>query len=866
MKNSTLTAQQVVTPKVVCDELILGGTKLTKIAEDYETADRKALINKEMLESALLDIKIALKSIDPDGDLFQDLATISLSQVDSYFNIHDDFILKNWEFADNSAKCIGNEPDNSLTINPKAFAQPGTYLITANFSEIPSGYAELRKNNEWVATFREVGQTTVSFTIDDISTDTISFVGIDVNKNESIVIDRLSVYYVTDRLNEYIGAKTKAQISIDSASFVKKDDYLHDRDKLTNEVEAQTTRYLAELNAHEIAVNPHNITPDLIGAAKVDHTHSEYISQTEVDTIIKSKLSDYAKVDHTHDNYLTKDESETLVNDAMTKQLANMVTIPPAIITDAPMGLLPSRLSQSGLTPPITVILPSLINPVNNSSFDIVNGVITTNKGSLVNEAPKLFALDNTYAKINKTDIQSSATFRMQFHAKRTISSYTVKCKNGKLTDWKVFSGNTTFIHRVTNPTNYQSIDETNTCSITFPDPIEVDSIAFILLDATADLEIKISLTLSDTSISNILLTKESFGVCVPTNGANRIVTYPAVDTFRKVAALPVTATKLPCYIFAKAELNSTPYFTTSYYPPEYGNIRKGIDIFSDKFQSNLSNPGSDNTSEAYTSDVYGTLSLIDGASNPDTPLTYIYNGTDSWYSKAGVNRAVIEQTIKSDDVLLMGYTLFWKKEDADYVPKSWTLTVNGIDETGNEVSVVYDSVDVYYPFYSVEDDDIVYHADFDQPIRVRKLILTVETDRNDGVVSLYNLAYFLSERFYSIPENKMYKGNKEVSETCIGSAVYGDNGWTPVNTCLGRFCVVPINNMQVATNDTTYTVPNPFLSTDIQVSIKCYGTESNFENADVAPGAAVTDITSDTITVVCKTSYIYALAISRAW
>lgn len=30
MNNSTLTAQQVVTPKVVCDELILGGTKLTK--------------------------------------------------------------------------------------------------------------------------------------------------------------------------------------------------------------------------------------------------------------------------------------------------------------------------------------------------------------------------------------------------------------------------------------------------------------------------------------------------------------------------------------------------------------------------------------------------------------------------------------------------------------------------------------------------------------------------------------------------------------------------------------------------------------------------------------------------------------------
>lgn len=866
MKNSTLTAQEVVTPKVVCDELILGGTKLTQIAEDYDTADRKALINKEMLESALLDIKIALKSIDPDGDLFQDLATISLSQVDSYFNVPSDFILKNWEYADNSAKCVGNEPDNSLTINGKAFAQPGTYIITVDFSEMPSGYAELRKNNEWVASFREVGQSTVSFTIDDISTDTISFVGINVNKNESIVIDRLSVYYVTDRLNEYIGAKTKAQISIDSASFVKKDDYLHDKDEFSNQFEAQTTRYLAELSSHEIAVNPHNITPELIGAAKADHTHSEYVSQTEVSTLIKSKLSDYALVNHTHDNYLTTDKSQELIQEAMNKQLENMVTIPPAIITDAPMGLLPSRLSQSGLTTPITVILPTLINPANNSTFDTVTGVITTNRDSLVPEAPKLFSLDDTYAKVSKTDIQNTATFRIQFHAKRTISSYTIKCKNGKLTDWKVFSGNTTFIHRVTNPTNYQTIDDIYTCSISFPDPIEVDSIAFILLNANTDLEIKISLTLSDTSISNILLTKESFGVCVPTNGANRIVTYPAVDKFRTVAALPVTAYNLPCYIFAKAELNSTPYFTTSYYPPEYGNVRSGVDIFSDKFQSNIEHPGDENNNEEYVSQVYGTLSLLDGTSNPDSPLLNIYNGTDSWYSKAGTNRAVIEQTINSDDVLLMGYTLYWKKEDADYVPKSWTLTVNGIDESGNEVDVVYDSVEKYYPFYSVEDDDIVYHADFNQPIRVKKLIFTVETDREDGVVSLYNIAYFLSERFYSIPENKMYKGNKEVSETCIGSAVYGDNGWTPINTCLGRFCVVPINNMQVTGNDSTYTVPNPFLSTDIQVAIKCYGNPSNIENADVVPNAAVTDITSDTITVVCKTSYSYALAISRAW
>lgn len=858
MNNSRFTAQEVVTPKVVCDELLLGGTKLNNIAENYETADKKALINKEILDMALLDIKVALKSIDPEGDLFQDLAVISLSQVDSYFNVPSNFIMNNWAIADNCAKCPGNTPDNSLVINGSAFAQPGTYMITVEFNNVPSGYVELRKNNSWIATFREPGETTVSFTIDDISTDVISFVGININKNEAVSIDRLSVYYVTDRLQEFIREKIRTQVNIDSKDFVTKDDYLHSQDEFNAQFESMTTRYLAELSSHIIAINPHNITPEIIGAAPVDHEHTGYVTSVALNSLLSSRLVDYALADHTHSNYLTNDQMQDIIKDAMSQQLSNMVTIPPAIITEAPIGLLPSRLSQTDITPPINIILPSLIDHCNNSSFDSTAGIVTTNQELLMTEAPKVFSLDDQYANVLRANIVETASFRIQLHSKRTISSYTIRCKGGKLTDWKVYSGNTNFIHRVTNPTNYQVIAGVNTCSITFADPIEVDSLAFILLDATTDIELKIELTLADTSSSNILITKDQFGVCIPTAGANRVVTYSATNKFKKVAA-PAFAYDLPCYIFAKAELNSTPGFTCSYYPPEYGNVRKGINIFANKFQSNISTT---QNGEAYVSQVYGKLSLIEGVSDKDNPLINIYNGTDSWYTEPNTNRATIEQTIISDDVLLMGYSLSWKKTDANYVPKVWTLTVEGIDENGVTVSVVYDSVDQYYPFYSVEDDDIVYHAKFSNSIRVKKLTLTVETDRTDGVVSLNNLSFFLSERFYSIPQNKMYKGNKEVSETYIGSAIYGDNSWTPINSCLGKFCVVPVNNLQKTTPDTAYTVNNPFLTTDIQVEVKHY----NLMEEDEIPDAYITSVTPDTITVMCNTSYIYALSINRAW
>ena len=859
-ENANIRIAEVNSPKVVCDELILSGTSIKHIAKDYENADDAALINKGMLDSALLDIRTALKSIDPEGDLFQDLAVISLSQIDSYFNNDYEFVWNNWILAENSAKCPGDIYDNSLTINNAAFHQPGTYMITIEFSDIPSGYVELRKNDSWIATFREVGESAVSFTIDDINTDVIRLVGVGINRNETVICSRLSLYYVTNRLQEFIREKIRTQINIDASNFVSTEMYQHAQDEFRNRFEAMTTRYLAELSAHEADPNAHNVSAESIGAARADHTHSQYATTAAMNSIITDRLRDYALVDHTHDEYLTVDRTTEVINEAMRTQLANMVTIPPSIITDAPLGLLPSRFSHLDITPATALILPTLINHVNDASYDPACGLVTTNKEIFINEAPKLFSIDDQYASLLKEEIQSIATFRLQLHVPRKISSYTIRCRNGKLTDWKVFSGNTTFIHRVTNPTNYQLINSSYVCSISFPEPIVFDSIAFMMLDATADIDVKIEFVLSDITQSNIQLTNEKFGVCVPTAGANRIVEFPEVAEFRRLGS-SVLAPDLPYYIFAKAEINQDPVLVGSYYLPEYGTVRKGINIFAGKFQANVSSVVG---SETYVSQVYGTLSLSEGVSNPSTNLLNIYKGEESWYTQPDTTRATIVQTINSDRVLLMGYMLTWRKDDADFVPSTWTLTAIGKDRSGNDVTVVLDSVDQYYPFYSVEDDDIVYHARFTPEIYVKRIELTFETNRQDGVVSLNTLALYLSERFYSIPQNKMYLGFEPVSETCIGSAVYTNNGWVPNNSYLGKFCVVPINNLQRAEPGTTYTVVNPFHTTNIQATVQPYGLMDIDEIE--APDAYVLSITEEEIQVTCNTSCIYALAVNRTW
>ena len=257
-ENANIRIAEVNSPKVVCDELILSGTSIKHIAKDYENADDAALINKGMLDSALLDIRTALKSIDPEGDLFQDLAVISLSQIDSYFNNDYEFVWNNWIHAENSAKCPGDIYDNSLTINNAAFHQPGTYMITIEFSDIPSGYVELRKNDSWIATFREVGESAVSFTIDDINTDVIRLVGVGINRNETVICSRLSLYYITDRLQRFIGEK----INIDTSDFVSTEMYQHAQDEFRIRFEAMTARYLADLSAHEADPNAHNVSPE----------------------------------------------------------------------------------------------------------------------------------------------------------------------------------------------------------------------------------------------------------------------------------------------------------------------------------------------------------------------------------------------------------------------------------------------------------------------------------------------------------------------------------------------------------------------------------------------------------------------------
>ena len=139
---------------------------------------------------------------------------------------------------------------------------------------------------------------------------------------------------------------------------------------------------------------------------------------------------------------------------------------------------------------------------------------------------------------------------------------------------------------------------------------------------------------------------------------------------------------------------------------------------------------------------------------------------------------------------------------------------------------------------------------------------MSVKTPRK---IALNKLYLYLSERYYSVSDNTMFLGNTPVRSAFLGTAVYDDNmGWKVNNTCIGRTCTVPINNLAFTEPYTSYVIPNPFNSTDIVATIQNYVLTD--AEAEGVPDAYVQNVTPSHITVYSTQPFRYGLSIARTW
>lgn len=872
MSAASLTPDHASSKQLVGNELILNGMRATGIASAFnKEVNVLDLITKGFLDLALQEINLLLKKLDPNGTLLQDLSVISLSLTDAFFGEEDVWHLNNWVIRDNIAYGVGGQSDNSLIFDKNIYARNGKYLLCIIVNALPSGHLELKKNGEWIKTIKEAGTSYVEIEINDITSDEISLVCVGVSTNENVEIFSYSIHYIADRFYEYMIQKVKSLATVDAEGFVPREEYEHTLDSFLEQFQEATKMYLKALTAHVTADNPHGITPEKILAAKVDHIHTQYLTKNQLGTAVEEQMSNYSKIGHTHAEYLERTAAEQVVVAILQQHISELISVDPLIITKAPIGVLPSRYAQTDISTPLQILLPTTIDHNGETSYDETYGIVTTNIEALMYEVPKVFSLDKTERAIIPSSIdltKSVVNFRICYHTNRKVTGYRLRCKGGMPTEWSVYSGNTTFLHKVTNPQNYIDDQDDKICEIYFDNTEMVESLAFLfsngMISDPDQWELKIEIFYDDFAMTDFGITDKGFQFCVPTKGTNRLI--DVAPTLEPILIQPeICVDNIPLFIFGGREMGEeVPTFFTSYIPPEYGNIRKGINVFLDKF---INTPKSPNTvHEEYIHPAFGTLTLKEGFSADDAAIKNIYNSdVVGWKSDNMTNRVVIEQTFTSDNVMLMGYLMNWRNEEVDSIPDAWTLTVEGKDQDGRELTVVYDSVEQYYPFYSVEDDDIVYHRHFDVQLNIKKLTLTMESRKTIPQLSLNKLFLYLSERFYSIPQNRMFLGLKDVSQMCVGSVIYqGDEkGWKPYNLCFGRSCVVPVNNMQVTKSFTEYTVPNPFFSTDVVAAVQNYSLQPD---ASMSPAAYITSVAVDKITVLSESPFRYAVSISRTW
>lgn len=863
---AAITPEQVITKNLVGEALTINNVTIDRIETDNPPQVSDKLITRSVLNTSLESINKALKQLDPEGDLFQDLSVISLSLVDTYFARNTDWVMNNWAIVDSYMYYNSGSSANSLKIHSSILTNPGHYVCIIDVGALTSGKIEVRLNNEWVATLKEEKEYIVELTITDPATDVVELVAINVSSTDKVRLDAFGFHYLTNRFYKYLISKVSSMTELNPDNYVTVDSYEHQQEVLAAQFRELVTRCMTELTAHKTAINPHNITPELIGAATSDHEHSEYVTTSNIESSLHDLLIGYSKVGHTHSEYLTISNAYAYIDTSLATALESIKIVDPFIITQAPQAALPSRYAQTDVTPAVSILVPSSQANDSNGSLDYYSSMITTNRKELMSQVANVFSIDSTKRAIIPVDLLDSVVnFRITFNHTRKVKGYIVHCYGtNKFVDWKVITGNTTFIHRITNPTNYELSGNDNKCEINFDRVRDIDSLSFMFMGSYTgdDVEIKLHIELiyADLLETSFGITNKSFSVCLPDNGANKVINVPAKEEL--VMNVPEhIVPNTPLYVYINEQDNSV-WYSLSYYPVEVANTRRGINVFLDKF-INVNKSVIDPV-ETYHHSAYGDLSLVKGTSAEDKLLKSIYSSdVDSWYSDGSTNQVTIKQTILSNDVLLKGYMLNWRNTDIDNIPDTWTLTIDGLDEDDNPTTVVFDSVEQYYPFYSVEDDDIVYHCKFDSPIRVKAITLTMSTVTTRPI-ALNKLFLYLSEYYYAISENTMYIGNRKCKAICLGTAEYVNGNWKVYNACIGRSCVIPINNLDITEPYIEYTVRNPFHTVDIVANVQNYVlTDDETINS---PDAYVSNITSEYITVYTNSPFRYALSISRTW
>ena len=303
---STITPTSTTSPKFVGDsasinsELSLNNYTVDGITHSTDTNDPKKLLTA--LGGGLLGN--ALKQLV--DDLTTKVNNLKMSPVLTDPILSPNFIGENWNlygwYLDNGRAIFINKGteisnENSLKIMTEAFTKHGTYFIYLEIEKIDSGSLILRnEENKIIETFTLPGKYELEISITDQSIAFLEFIAKNVTKNQSIIIKYINICYIKSAFEVYMEYMAEKMAS-GGSSFVSKEQLTEAIDNALKQMQDYVNSALgASLEGFQEHIrdtnNPHGITPDKIGAAHAVHTHTQYLTETQVRAVLQEHIND----------------------------------------------------------------------------------------------------------------------------------------------------------------------------------------------------------------------------------------------------------------------------------------------------------------------------------------------------------------------------------------------------------------------------------------------------------------------------------------------------------------------------------------------------------------------------------------------
>lgn len=611
----------------------------------------------------------------------------------------------------------------------------------------------------------------------------------------------------------------------------------------------------------------HTHTADECGAAEVEHTHTPIeCGAASIDHTHTPVSIGAANIVHEHTEYITEANVTQIVNAAVTGATIDSIKmLLPLVITTIPTGILPLGYEDANFSVPVYhVKFPYIIHEA-NSDYDPYDGVAVTNVDTLIGN-PIQYAFKKHLTTEDHTAnvaafyasaqvLPKKVLIEYRFHQPRTIDKFTffkdlTNVIGGVPTIVDLYvDGNFVIqvVGETTTPSYSPWVDNGDSLETVLPSVVTGKTFSFVVSkvyrDVSAHWGTRIEFGFADSVLNTLDFT---YPIVINPIGSNGTQSR-TVGTISPLALNSNPEPNTELYVNLKA----TPQddiiltsFETSYFPMEFGDIEKGINLFTDKFSGKI-HP------------YFGTLTVTN--EEVLNPCEAVYSDDLSyWKTTDGTLDSLLTHTFLNSYEFI-GYKLIFVE---DLAPDKWSIAVVYEDDT---TEIVHDVQNFMTPQSPNSAQQVKFvSTSLSLPQKIKSVSLRIQGTQGQTALGVHQFIPLFRSNFYAIYKNEITSsdlfpfGRLRVVE----SYDHTWKGYKHEGLTLGNYCHIPLQGMAMQPDEMiVHRISNPFNTKMLDFSIFTYP-----DATALSPHAFVTSVNEEIITITTGSAGRYSIGIKRLW